>query len=459
MLVESLLITLAGGAARPSCRAGRVSRAAVVLPEGANLTPTVDHRVFLFAFVVSIVAARCAASRRRCRPAAGRWRSINGESTAAGTAVRFRKAIVAAQLALTLVLLVGAGLFVQTLARLHAKDRGFDSSSLLMFRRRPRAIGYSEADAQRVMRDVLRRLQEAARRRTRRRREQLAAAGAGSQPAAHHRGRRRIVTERAVPMMRVGPGFFSTLGARLIAGREFDERDTLGLEKTGVRSVIVNESFARRYFGSRSPVGRRVGVGNRPDTATTIEIVGVVNDFSRSSFATTRIPNIILPFGQTGQLAGDGTFYVKVRGDPESAFASIRAAVAEVDPRLPLIGLTTFEDQISRALRSERMLATLSSGFGVVALLLSVVGLFGVMSFVVTQRTQEIGMRLALGATRAAAVWLVIRDALMMIGAGIAVGTIAAVTVGLAAAPWLNELCSTASRRRTSRRLPRRRPF
>ena len=108
---------------------------------------------------------------------------------------------------------------------------------------------------------------------------------------------------------------------------------------------------------------------------------------------------------------------MRVRGEPEAAFPSIRAAVAKVDPALPLINLTTVEDQVLRALRSEVMLATLSSGFGGVALLLSVVGLFGVMSFVVTQRTQEIGMRMALGATRSAAIWLVIRDALATIGA------------------------------------------
>ena len=109
-----------------------------------------------------------------------------------------------------------------------------------------------------------------------------------------------------------------------------------------------------------------------------------------------------------------------LRGSAEAAFASIRALVAQVDPALP-VSLRTFEDQIDRSLRTERMLATLSSGFGAIALLLSVVGLYGVMSFVVTKRTQEIGVRLALGATRSAAVWLVVRDALMMIAAGTAV--------------------------------------
>ena len=115
-----------------------------------------------------------------------------------------------------------------------------------------------------------------------------------------------------------------------------------------------------------------------------------------------------------------GTFYVKVRGSGDSAFAAIRAAVAQVDPALP-VSLTTFDEQIERSLRNERMLAALSTGFAVMALLLSAVGLYGVMSFVVTQRTQEIGIRLALGATRRAAVWLVVRDALIMVGAAAAI--------------------------------------
>ena len=440
LVVETLLIAIAGGALG-ILAAPAVSRVLLqFVPEGVNLTPMLDHRILLYAFVASIVAGTLCglapATQAARRPLVT---SINGRSTATGTAVRFRKAIVAAQIALTLVLLAGAGLFVQTLTRLHAKDRGFDSSTLLMFRGDPAGIGYSEADAPRVMRDVLRKLREAPSV------ERVSVAnnsllgGIGPSRSLTIESDQRIVTPRPVPMMRVGPDFFSTLGARILAGREFDEHDTLGLEKTAARSVIVNESFARRYFGGHNPIGRRVGNGSQPETETNIEIVGVVNDFSRRFVRDDANPeHIFFPFAQTGELAGDGTFYVRVRGDPESAFATIRAAIAEVDSRLPLAGLTTIEDQISRALRSERMLATLSTAFGVVALLLSVVGLFGVMSFVVAQRTQEIGMRLALGATRAAAMWLVIRDALVTIGAGIAVGTIVAVTVGLAAAPWLN---------------------
>ena len=155
---------------------------------------------------------------------------------------------------------------------------------------------------------------------------------------------------------------------RLIAGRDFDEHDTRDVDKTGFRSIIVNESFARRYFGGRSPVGHRVGVGIRPDTPR-LSKSSAWSTISALLLRDDATEHVFIPFAQSGPDAGDGAFYVKVRGEPEAALASIRAAVADVDSRLPLIGLTTLDDQITRALRPERMLATLSSGFGTVALL------------------------------------------------------------------------------------------
>lgn len=202
-----------------------------------------DHRVFLFAFAMSAVTgAVCGLTPALQAGRRSLATSMARRATGATGAVRLRKAIVIAQLAFTLVLLVGAGLFVQTLTRLHAKDRGFDSSRLLMFRADPAGIGYPESDAPQVMRDLVRALQDVPGV------ERVAVAnnsllsGVGPGRILTIESDRRIVTERLVPMMRVRPGFFSTLGTRVIAGREFDERDTLGLERTGYRSVIVNES-------------------------------------------------------------------------------------------------------------------------------------------------------------------------------------------------------------------------
>jgi predicted permease len=424
VLVESMLITLGGGGLA-LVAAPVVSQLLLsFLSQDGTLRSSIDYRVVLFAFLASVVTgglcglAPALQTGRMALIASLKERS----HPAIAGGVRLRKIIVVGQMAFTLILLIGAGLFVQTLVRLHAKDLGFVHSRLLTFRIEPDAAGYSASDAPRVMREALLRLQEAPGV------EHAAVAnsrmltGGSPRRTLTIQSDRRLVTERSVPIMRVSAGFFSTLGTPIIAGRDFNDSDTRDVERTGFRAVIVNQSFARRYFGSQSPIGHRVGVGNQPDTPTPIEIVGVINDLSFRSLRDDREPeHAFFPFAQTGPLAGNGTFYLKVRGEPESAMASIRKAVAGVDPRLPVVGLSTFEDQINRALWSERMLATLSSGFGIIALLLSIVGLYGVMSFVVTQRTQEIGVRLALGATRSAAVWLIIRDALIMIGAGTAI--------------------------------------
>jgi ABC-type antimicrobial peptide transport system permease subunit len=236
---------------------------------------------------------------------------------------------------------------------------------------------------------------------------------------------KRFVTDGAVARMRVGAGFFATLGTPVMAGREFEEADVRppGAVPNVDRTAIVNESFARRYFNGRSPVGYHLGFGNRPDAVTNIEIVGVVKDIGFRDLRDTEKEKVYFHFWDRD--SANGTFYLRLRGSGDAAFAAIRAAVAQVDPALP-VSLTTFDEQIERSLRTERMLATLSTGFAVMALLLSAVGLYGVMSFVVTQRTQEIGIRLALGATRQAAVWLVVRDALIMVGAGMAIALPAA---------------------------------
>jgi predicted permease len=235
-------------------------------------------------------------------------------------------------------------------------------------------------------------------------------------------GADRIVTDRELPRMRVGPGFFAALGVPIVAGRDFDERDVRapGAKPTPYRTAIVNESFARRYFADRSPVGARIGLGARPDTPTNIEIIGVVRDFSMRDLRDDDRERVFFQFWD--QNSADGTFYVKTRGSADAILPSIRDVVDRLDPSLAILEARTIDEQVDRSLRTERMLAALSSGFGLIALMLSVVGLYGLMSFVVTRRTPEIGLRLALGATRRSAVWLIVRDASIVIATATAVG-------------------------------------
>jgi predicted permease len=325
--------------------------------------------------------------------------------------------LVAGQLAFTVVLLIGSGLFLQTLARLH-DNLGFDSRNLVTVSTDPPAQGYSEPDAERVMREVLQRLQALPVVERAAIANSTILTGGAASTSVTIQSDRRFTGDRAAARMRVGPGLFATLGTPVIAGRDFDERDVrpLGDKPRAYRTVIVSESFVTRYFQNQDPIGARIGLGDRPDTKANIEIIGVVKDFSRRNLRDQQVETIFLQYFDNQ--SADGTFYVRTRGDADRALSSLRAAVAEVDPELP-VTLTTLDDQIQRSLRTERMLASLSTAFGTLALLLAVIGLYGVMSFVVTQRTQEIGVRMALGATRASALWLVVRDAFIMIGAGL----------------------------------------
>jgi predicted permease len=228
---------------------------------------------------------------------------------------------------------------------------------------------------------------------------------------------RRFVTDRA-HINAISPGFFATLRAPLLAGRDFDERDARTGSEEAFRHAIVNESFVRRYFGDRSPIGARLGFGNRPDTKVEMEIVGIVKTFSYRGLRETD-DQVFVPFLES-TIRGSN-YYVRTRAGSKAAFASIRAAARGLDPGLPVDELRTLDDQLDRALANERLLAILATAFALLAVTLAVVGLYGVTSFVVTRRTREIGIRMALGATREAALWLVIRDTAILVIGGIAI--------------------------------------
>jgi len=334
--------------------------------------------------------------------------------------IHLRKLLISGQMAFALILLVTAGLFVQTLTHLYAKGAGFDTANLMMFSLDPTAVGHPNDRAEQIMRDVLRRLREAPEvERAAVASSSILDGGAAGGPLTIDTGE-RVVTDRIVYRLRVSPGWIATLGLQLIDGRDYDEGDIRppGAEPGPFRMAIVNETFARRYFGNRSPVGARIGPGNRPDTKTTVPIVGVVREISRRNMRDRDVDQVF--YNYWDNQSENGTFYVRVR-DPERAAAAIRALVADIDPRLPVNTMTTFADQIERALSTERALATLSSGFGVLALIIAIVGVYGVMTFLAAQRRREIGLRMALGATRRETVRLVVGDALVMVGTGMAV--------------------------------------
>lgn len=421
-LADSVLLALTGGTLGVLLAPLAMRALIAFLPQDAAanaLHSTVDSRLLLFTFVVSVAAGILSGLAPALQ--AGRASFVSSLRDRGGTAsggVRLRKAIVTLQIAFTLILVAGGVLFVRTLTGLIAKGPGFTTSSLVSFGLDPRRNGYSRNESSQLIRRVFDELHSSpGAQMTAVARMQLLTGGSMMDPMTIQTTE-RITTDRDVHFNSVSPGFFATLGIRLIAGRDFDQRDSRPVGEAGQRSAIVNESFVKRYLAGRSPLGVRIVRGSGPDAKPNIQIVGVVADFSyrglREDLEQAYFP--IFEGDDTG-----GAFYVKVRGPSDTAFQSIRTIIHNADPALPITYFRTLEEQVDRSLNTERLLAALSGSFGTLALLLSLVGLYGVMSFVVTQRTREIGIRLALGATRGSAIWLVLRDALGMITLGTAI--------------------------------------
>jgi predicted permease len=318
-----------------------------------------------------------------------------------------------------LILVIGGALFVRTLKELMAKGPGFATSSLVEFGVDPRRAGYSAAQES----ELIRRIHDEIRTSGNIQSSAVAAfplltGGSWNDPMTIQTNS-RIITDRDVNLNAITPGFFATLGIAFVAGRDFGERDSRPAGESGWRSAIVNEAFVRRYLAGRDALGARICEGAGPDARPDIEVVGVVRDFSYRGLREESEQAYFPMFFEGGD--SGGSFYVRVRGTPEDAFQTIRTILQRADSSLPLSYLRTVDEQVKRSLNTERMLAALSGTFSTLALLLSVVGLYGVMSFVLTQRTREIGIRVALGATAPAAIWLVLRDALVMIAAGVAI--------------------------------------
>ncbi len=421
LLADSLLLAVAGGVLGIALAPPAMRALMAFLPHdlAANaLRPSFSLHLLAFAFVTSLVTGLASGLAPALH--AGRDNIVNSLRERGGTGfggVRLRKTIVTLQVAFSLLLVIGAALFLRTLTGLLAKGPGFDTKSLLSFAIAPLHNGYSRVDASRLVR----RLDEQVRtlpaaRSSAAARFAFLTGGAWSNKVTIQTDS-RTVSDRSVNFNAVSPGFFATLGVRLLVGRDFDQSDSRPAGEIGPRCAIVNQAFVKRYLAGRDPLGVRIARGGGPDVQPNSPIVGVVADMSYRGLRDNP-EQVFFPLFEHDDTGA--TFYIKVRGAPEQAIPSIRRLVRQDDPRLPILWFRTLDEQVSRSLNTERMLAALSGAFGALALMLSLIGLYGVMSFVVTRRTREIGIRLALGATSASAIRLVLRDAALMIAAGIA---------------------------------------
>lgn len=340
---------------------------------------------------------------------------------------RLAKALIVAQAAMSLILLVGAGLFVRTLRNLMTEDLGFDRTNLLLFSIDASRAGYKGERLADFYLEMQRRVE--------------AIPGVKSATMSRHflvndgQGGQNVFIEGYVPKPGqaaedgsldtythyVGSRFFETLGIPLLVGRTIQDRDTSAAPRVGV----VNQAFARRYFGNASPVGHRFRFNGKTDVAD-ITIIGVAGNTTYGDMRKDPPPTVYVPFVQHLDAVDWQNVEVRTAGDPMSAVDAVRRVTQNLDRNVPMHDVVTQTEQIDQATFQERLFARLSSFFALLALTLACVGLYGTLSYAVARRTNEIGIRMAIGAERWSIVRMVLQEALLLALLGIGIGVPAA---------------------------------
>jgi predicted permease len=417
LLTEGMLLGLAG-AAIGLLIAPQALRLLIHWMSGRStgapvFAATLDWRVLLFTIAATLTASLLFS----LAPAVQFWsprlqEALRQQSgTGTGGSLRFRRTCVALQISLSLLLIVAAGLFVRTIQNLHNVDTGFATDHLVAFRLAPEMAGYAPAAVPVVEERVIEAISAL---------PFVRAAGSTNDPDLRGDDVEGDVLVNGytpkpdedfdVELPWVSTGYLQALGVPLVAGRQFNSGDTATSQKV----AIVNESFARHFFASNdAALGRHVSRPRRPETDAVI--VGVVKDVKHTSVRDRAMPTAYTLFAQAGKPAGM-TYYVRTWQTPQMAANSIRAAVANIDSRLIVGDLSTMKEEIDDNLVGERTIALLATAFGVLATVLAGIGLYGILAYSTTQRTREIGIRMALGAKRGTVVRLILREIMVLTG-------------------------------------------
>jgi predicted permease len=417
LLTESLLLASLGGIAGVLL-AWRLSRLLVLMASaGAEALPldvTPNARILGFTLLTSLLSAVIFGAAPALRAARIEPNAAlkGGKGAARATSQSpLGKALVVAQVALSLVLLVGAGLFVRTLINLQKLPTGFNQENVMLFRLYTLMLGYERAQFAPLLREV----------------EEKVKAVPGVQSASFssfifNQGQwtTRVFTDDqpegqgSVRQNLVGPDYFTTMGIPLVAGRSFGPQDTASSQKV----AVISETIALRLFPNVSPLGKRFGAYGRP--ANEFEIVGVVKDAKYGTVTEQLRPIVYYSHAQIPQPLDN--FVVRFSGAQESAVPQVRQAIREVNRNLPIDEVMSLSEHIGRSLTRQKLVARLASFFGLLALLLTCVGLYGVLSYSVARRTKEIGIRMALGASPGNALLLALREALTLVIIGVVLG-------------------------------------
>jgi predicted permease len=350
-------------------------------------------------------------SRTRLSP------GLNIRSAASGSFIL--KFLVAAQVTLSLILLVGAGLFLRTLRNLESQDLGFENHKLLLAQLLPEAAGYTPQQLSGLYEKILDRVEAL---------PGVRSATLSGVPVIHpgqwgspisilgYATRQNEAVDTTGNF--VSARYFETVGIPLLLGRPIGAQDTAHSTKV----VVVNQTFANDYFPRGDAIGRSFTIWD-PGVPGTWQIVGVVRDAKYSSPREAPQRMIYLPLAQiAGSHAYAHSLELKTVGDPASVAGQVRRALAQIDPNLAVLKMETISQQVNHLVDQEQLISQLCTWFAVLALLLTSIGLYGVMTYNVARRTHEIGVRMALGAQNREVQWMILRESLLLLGIGVVLG-------------------------------------
>lgn len=434
LLVESMLLAVIGTAVGLGLAflADRVLLATYFSGDSAGdfpISSVPDTRVLVFALGMMLLTALgfgLAPAIQGSQADIAPTLKDRAGSAVGGKQVFLRKLLVSGQMALALLLVIGASLFLRTLANLEISGPGFSTEHLMAFTVDPSLNGYTDERTKDFFRRLTNDLQAL---------PGVSSVGLSTMPILQGNAWTNPVIaegysadpgqeQRPICDM-ISPKLFTTLGVPIVAGRDFTVLDTKPV-------ALINETFARKYFAGRNPVGLHIGLVDDRTAALDIanlEVVGVVQDLKFKNLRDPAPPQAYFPYWQDEKFRFMN-FYLRTRIDPQQVMQAVRQGVRQLDPNIPVVDLRTLDEQIGLSLKTERLVASLSAVFGALATALAVIGFYGVMAYIVARRRREIGIRVALGALQGDVLWMVMRQVVLLSGAGLAIGALLAFALG-----------------------------
>jgi predicted permease len=423
LLTESMLLAAIGGVCGVLLAQWGVTVLVNLVAKDAPLDTHPDLTMLLFTVGVSIIAGLFFGLAPAIRASKTDLTSALKEKSRTGSGhLRFNlsSALVVVQVGLSMVLLTGAGLFARSLLKLQSEELGFERANVLLVGIDPRLAGYKPTELAPLYQQLLDRLSTIPGVRSvsmatyspmsgSSRSSTISVPGYTPQPGENMDAKDILI----------GPHYAESLGVSMVQGREIGARDTAASQKI----AVVNKAFVDHYFGNQNPIGHTLSFGDDEDKGEDIEVVGVIGNVKWSDARGVPEATVYRPILQV-QDQGAYTVSLQVRTDnnPSGLAQTVRQAINQVDDKLPIFGVTTLNEQLQDTLKQDQLIAQLVSFFGALALLLACIGLYGVMAHGVARRTNEIGIRMALGAEGRDIAWMILRETLLLIVVGLVLG-------------------------------------